>query len=463
MKFVLPTVRLVAAVAYIFLWAAIGWSDFRFKKIKTRSIFYGTLGALAGYALLASTTWFGQHGIGSHYLQAHYYFAAAQNALICALTALALWFLGVWPAGDAKLFILLGVLYPLTTFSDPSDFHRLFFSALVNAFLPASVYVFIQAGKHALETRLFHRRHFLVQLGWRKEFSFLLNGMRAGFSRLWLRRKRVLVTIRKDIRHPRAVAEASAKAVAGLLMMSTVSYYAASLFTSPVLYTALWAGAYYAWAKIPSADLRRMISWCVAIAVVVLLLHHPPQDISRLVRIFENFALFSLFFYLSSGWGIKILSEDANTAYLLAFVVPFAGMLLGLMAFLLGFARAAGAQTLLMIAAMGGFLGLNLALVRLWDHEVTPLHFDYVTVNVLLAPEFIRKLRADESFFNEHFSRLYPDGLTSEQVSALKEWCARHGVERIQLTPTISFASWIFVGFFATWLLGGMNYFDLLR
>jgi hypothetical protein len=103
-----------------------------------------------------------------------------------------------------------------------------------------------------------------------------------------------------------------------------------------------------------------------------------------------------------------------------------------------------------------------MVLVRLWDHEVLPSHLSQVSTYVVLAPAFIDRLRQDPEFFEEHFSRLYADGLTSGQAEALREWCVREGVETISLTPTISFASWIFLGFFLAFVLKGAHVLQLL-
>ena len=106
---------------------------------------------------------------------------------------------------------------------------------------------------------------------------------------------------------------------------------------------------------------------------------------------------------------------------------------------------------------MGAFFGLSLVLVRLWDQEVQPSAIGEVSSYVVLAPAFIERLRGDPEFFEEHFSRLYADGLTASQAQALQEWCAREGVEMIPLTPTISFAAWIFLGFFLARIMRGAH------
>ena len=72
-----------------------------------------------------------------------------------------------------------------------------------------------------------------------------------------------------------------------------------------------------------------------------------------------------------------------------------------------------------------------------------------------LGPDLVARIEEDEDFRNEHFSAFYADGLTGEQAEALREWCAGEGLETVPLAPTISFANWIFLGYFLTRLLEG--------
>ncbi|HEX4048777.1 MAG TPA: hypothetical protein VH309_13120, partial [Elusimicrobiota bacterium] len=107
-------------------------------------------------------------------------------------------------------------------------------------------------------------------------------------------------------------------------------------------------------------------------------------------------------------------------------------------------------------AGMGLFFGLSLVFVRIWDAEsYKSVRAEHVAPYMTLGPAMVEILRADPEFFEEHFSTLYADGLTREQVEALKEWCLREEVEVVPLAPTISFANWIFVGYLLTWILDG--------
>lgn len=107
-------------------------------------------------------------------------------------------------------------------------------------------------------------------------------------------------------------------------------------------------------------------------------------------------------------------------------------------------------------AVMGLFFGLALVFVKIWDAEsyksVPIAHIDRF---MTLGPALVERIEADEEFRDEHFSTFYADGLTGEQAEVLKEWCAAEGIETVPLAPTISFANWIFLGYFLTRLLEG--------
>jgi hypothetical protein len=114
------------------------------------------------------------------------------------------------------------------------------------------------------------------------------------------------------------------------------------------------------------------------------------------------------------------------------------------------------ARPMLPLAHMGLFFGSAWVFVWIWEEEEHPdIPRDKVLSYMVLHRGFIRRLREDEDFYQEHFASVYADGLTVSQAEALKTWCAEKGVETVSLTTTMSFANWIFLGYFITWLLGG--------
>jgi hypothetical protein len=459
----LTSVKVFAAALFFLLWVVVGRSDFNHQKIPTRSLAYGAWGVAAGYAALLAMTLMGIMDWVHVFPLWGYYQAALANLFLCGTAALALWWFGVWPAGDAKLFILLAALYPLTSFSGAVDYRRLFLAVLINTFIPACAMVFFRAGQYAFSTRLIHRRHFLVQLGWKKEIDFLVQSLREAADRMWSLRSDAAALLKKAASDPRAVLSKAASWLLNILVMSFFSYYLRSFFDSPILFTLFWGGIFLLWRRFSAlfdVSLSRSI---VLVLGIALLLFRPPAHWSELWRIVGNLTLFSLFFSLGISWTMSLLSGSSGAAYVVAFLVPFSGLVVGTAASWMGRGlHSFPLNNLLVLSGMGLFFGLSLVLVRLWDQEVLPSHLSQMSSYVVLAPGFIDRLRQDADFFEEHFSRLYADGLTAAQAEALREWCVREGVETIPLTPTISFASWIFFGFFLAFVLNGAHVLQLL-
>lgn len=109
--------------------------DVRHKKIKNKFIVAG----LAIGLLLFFGFWLRQN-LSLVYLQDVFI-----NTAIAALVAFLLWELGIWPAGDAKLFILFTFLLPLEFYSNG---YLAFFPALVfltNCFVAFLIFLLIES------------------------------------------------------------------------------------------------------------------------------------------------------------------------------------------------------------------------------------------------------------------------------------------------------------------------------
>ncbi|TBR21818.1 hypothetical protein EPO15_09350, partial [bacterium] len=134
---------------------------------RSRRVPNAALGAMAalvlgGWATLALHTALSS-GVGLPWL---WHRGLAAHAAAAAAAGLGLWRAGVWPAGDAKLFILLAWLLPLAEPSLSVGGVRLAVALLMNVFLPAAA-VFLAAGLAWLwHSRLRHDAGFLRQLGW---------------------------------------------------------------------------------------------------------------------------------------------------------------------------------------------------------------------------------------------------------------------------------------------------------
>jgi hypothetical protein len=154
-------------------------------------------------------------------------------------------------------------------------------------------------------------------------------------------------------------------------------------------------------------------------------------------------------------WGVGLARRLMQERGLV--IAPVLGVLSWVVPMLLMqlFGFPAWGRTLLTWSALGIFFGLGHLLVDVLEDQDRPiLSLDQLRPTLVLAPDFVDQLRKDTDYYEEHFSDLYADGLTSNQVQALRGWCEENGVQWVPLNSTVSFAGWIFLGFFITWLLG---------
>lgn len=455
----IAAIQFVFSVGFLYSWFIVGKADRDRQKVTNAFLRFAARAAVFGYAaalLLAALNRF----LGQPFEtpNAMFYRKALSDCAFCAGAAMTLWYLDVWPAGDAKLFMLLGAIYPLTNFLAPSRDPRLFFSALVNSFLPASVAVFLRAGRYVFDTRLSHRRRFLTQLGWRKEVDFMLEGFRSIWGRVrdFPHAAAGLAVWRE--KNPTALLRSFASWAADALLLSIFSYYLRDLLTTPLSSAVFW-GAALALRENISLRFGKVAPTAVLTAAAAALLELHPPHWPALGALALELAAFGLCFGAGMRLMLSMTSGDVQSAYVLTLVAPLMFVFGGAMT---AFFHSLRAETLMIMAVIGIFFGSGLVMVRLWDREVLPNAAEEITSYAVLSSSFVDRLKQDREFFNEHFSRLYADGLTTEQAAALRDWCARNSVGMIPLTPTISFAAWIFLGFFLARVMNGANVLDLL-
>ncbi|MDE2491533.1 MAG: hypothetical protein KGM24_11845, partial [Elusimicrobia bacterium] len=162
----------------VFAWAAFlvsAWrlsvKDWRVQKIKHRELAVGALFVAAVYGLLAFNTVLGLAGLTRSWYRGVFFRDLAVHLLLTAVAALGLWRARVWPAGDAKLFFLLGAVAPLLTREPSFQGGRFFFSALINIFLPACLFVFAQVAWYVWHTRLKHTLGYLREAGLKRAWD----------------------------------------------------------------------------------------------------------------------------------------------------------------------------------------------------------------------------------------------------------------------------------------------------
>lgn len=276
-----------------------------------------------------------------------------------------------------------------------------------------------------------------------------------------------------------------------MAVMSMISYYLNDVIASNVLKTLVCFALMFTWSRVCQFIGTGWALGTVFCVCGVLLWRHPNVNLPALAVIFGHITVFSLCILLGVQLAFKIIAGKTGYVFL-----PFLMMLPGLVPWRYLFGLAASGLAALhppalpavpslpafpaatmpswggfaapswasstafsglsVWAVMGLFFGLALVFVKIWDAEsfqtVPIAHIDRF---MTLGPSLVARLEEDPDFRDEHFSTLYADGLTAEQAEVLREWCREEGIETVPLAPTISFANWIFLGYFLTRLLEG--------
>jgi len=129
---------------FLFLGAVVSYEDWREKKIRNRWIVLGALACGAGLAWFLGNSVLGARhrtllGLGTYYLPWPFYLRVALHLSLSLAAALTLWWMSIWPAGDAKFFTLLSLFAVLVDPNLPGFPQVLFLLLLVNIFVPAGL------------------------------------------------------------------------------------------------------------------------------------------------------------------------------------------------------------------------------------------------------------------------------------------------------------------------------------
>lgn len=131
-------------------WAASVVShDLATRKIPHAAIKTGIKLFAAGLAVFAVYTALGYTGRAQSFMKYNFYYMLAIHVFWSALAGVILWYAEVWPAGDAKFFILVSAALPLANPFLRNFPHYLFLSLLVNIFVAAAIWIlgsFIASG-----------------------------------------------------------------------------------------------------------------------------------------------------------------------------------------------------------------------------------------------------------------------------------------------------------------------------
>lgn len=460
----LTVIQGLAWLMFLALWVRIFRSDSKEKKIRHEDLLYGGAFALLCYAVMLGGTILGRLGYVGLYYRPEFYGDLLSHAVLAAAAAMVMWRLRIWPAGDAKLFMLLSLVYPLMPTGAPFQSGWLFLALLINVFLPASVAVFLLALRHVWRRQLTHYAGFFLQLarrGWRVALDYLLDAAGRGAR---LTADSLAGAVAAVLKEPRQALVQIGSWVSSMFAMAMLtsalrdylpSALGRTLFSFALLFGMNWArgavGALFPWLFYGGLAAA---AWSGAL----------PVRWEDVWRSFSYLSVFSFFLFL----GIRS-TMGALSGPVMMFAFPLLGALLGGLIGAasslvthgwngaLGLAHSPWARTLLGLAALGTFFGLSFVFVRMWDDEEHPdIPRENLLPYMVLHYSMVDRLRQDEDFYAAHFeSALYADGLTPSQADALRGWCERNQVQTVPLTHTMPFAHWIFVGFFITWLING--------
>ena len=140
-----PTVWLAAPLLSLLLEA--GYADWRTRKVPNRLVllYLGVAAAAQGAVLVCWGLGVDGADLPLAVGMGRYALAWLLNGLMCFAMALFLWWVGLWPAGEAKLFSVAALLFPLWWFRHPLSGQFLGLDLLHNVFLVIFFQVLLDA------------------------------------------------------------------------------------------------------------------------------------------------------------------------------------------------------------------------------------------------------------------------------------------------------------------------------
>lgn len=370
-----------------------------------------------------------------------FYGNAAAHGAIAVTVAIGMWRMGLWPAGDAKLFMLLALWMPVLDPFSPLLPWKMTLAMLINIFIPAALFVVLRTMWWVWREKLRGRARFLFAMGLRRMPDYLresqrelMKSLRAGFARARAELAKNPGTYGGALLDGLAMTLAGAAAMVWIVNRRDVSWLPGPL-TGFVIFLVVDA-------------LRRLLGsrtlfWiCLAGALSWGWMQALPGDGALLWRSWTQWAFFL------SAFGIGTFSVRVFLGVSERFLVIFwIGMMFAMMVGpqLIGWAGPGGVLTW---AVWGTACGLIYVLVEsfLEEDSIEVKAGQLKPYDVLSTATLAEIKEADLEFYDAVFNRLYPDGLLPYQVEAVREWCDEYELKTVSLKRTLPFASWIFVG-----------------
>lgn len=119
--------------------------DLRERKIRNKWLVLGAAACAVCYGLHLLLSLGGHFGWATQYFVRSFYQAALIHMAASFLAAMALWFCEIWPAGDAKFFLVCAAFLPLLDPRELTAPRYIFLRILVNTFVLAAAYVLLDA------------------------------------------------------------------------------------------------------------------------------------------------------------------------------------------------------------------------------------------------------------------------------------------------------------------------------
>ncbi len=435
-------VQALAALLYGASLVVMVRTDMAGQKIRNRHLVAAVAAASACYLLLYGHSLFGREGLAAGYLTFPFYRDAGIYVACSMLAAFTLWWTDMWPAGDAKLFMLLSLLFPLLTLPGRFDPWRSPVSILINVFIPASAFLLVRSTWFVWRVYMEPQGEFLARLGWSRLPEYLLQARRSVWA--WLRGG-----VSGAAADPLGFLARCLRWLVSMAFVSGVVSLLSGRVGSTLLVSGVCFGLMLAWQKAEQRLGAWVVSGGAALACAFLVDWNEPASF---LRFFSGLSVFSL----STQWGMSLTRRLLEERGLV--LAPVLGVFgWGLpMSVVYAIGGAGLGRTFLVWAVLGGAFGICYIFLKILEEQDRPcVAPDGLVPNLVLAPSFIERLRADPDFEIEDGDTFYADGLMPWQVDPLKHWCARNGVVLVPLRSTMSFALWIFLGFFITWVLKG--------
>jgi len=130
---------LIFLVAFSWWGVSVVGVDLATRKIPNSKLVFGARLLLLALGLLLVNTALGVDGRVGSYLNWNFYWLWCVHCFWAALAGVVLWYSGIWPAGDAKFFILAAAWLPVINPFIKNFPNYLFISVLVNIFVAAAL------------------------------------------------------------------------------------------------------------------------------------------------------------------------------------------------------------------------------------------------------------------------------------------------------------------------------------